>query len=255
MMLNNISFTLGLLMGDGSFQINHWKRKYLQYRIIIKLKNTPANLKMLQDQRSFYKFGTIIARKEFVIWAINDKKQVKQFLGLIVENPILSHKYLAKLKILKMLYGINNNISYSEYSFLEGSECWSWPFDKPPFPINPIVDFNENYKWWLSGFVEAEGYFCIRKNGNQSFSVSQKNGDLLLNSIKVFLKLPNKVFQKKCGTSVLETYNSRCCFRVIEFFEDYPLKGEKYISFTRFKNYLQSKPAKTNKVGSGKGNN
>jgi hypothetical protein len=77
---------------------------------------------MLQDQRSFYKLGTIVARKEFVIWAINDKKQVKQFLELIVENPILSYKYLTKLKILKMLYGINNNISYSEYSFLEGSE-------------------------------------------------------------------------------------------------------------------------------------
>lgn len=42
-----LHFTLGLLMGDVSFQINHWKKKYLQYRIIIKLKNNYENIKML----------------------------------------------------------------------------------------------------------------------------------------------------------------------------------------------------------------
>jgi hypothetical protein len=28
---------------------------------------------------------------------------------------------------------------------------------------------------WLSGFIEAEGCFSVRKNGNNSFSIAQKN--------------------------------------------------------------------------------
>lgn len=28
---------------------------------------------------------------------------------------------------------------------------------------------------WLSGFIEAEGCFCLRKNLNRSFSIAQNN--------------------------------------------------------------------------------
>lgn len=240
-MQNNISFTLGLLIGDGSFQINHWKKKYLQYRVVIKLKNTPSNLKMLQDQREYYKCGTIVPTKSTVVWAINHKKQVHQFLNLLKENPLLDYKCSAKTKILKILYGIENNVSYAEYSFLEEDISeWKWPFKKPLVPTTPI-EFTENYKWWLCGFVEAEGCFCIRKNGSQSFSVSQKNGELIIDSIKTFFEIPNKILLKKCGTLVIETYNSRCCLKVARFFENYTLKGEKKVSFDFFKKHLYSK--------------
>jgi hypothetical protein len=89
--------------------------------------------------------------------------------------------------------------------------------------------------------VEAEGCFCIRKSGRQSFSVSQKDGRLIMNSIKTFFEIPNKILQTKCGTLVLETANSRCCFKVLKFFESGSLKGEKRISFNRFKGHLYSK--------------
>jgi len=87
--------------------------------VVIKLKNTPSNLKMLQDQREYYKCGTIVPTKSTVVWAINHKKQVHQFLNLLKENPLLDYKCSAKTKILKILYGIENNVSYAEYSFLE----------------------------------------------------------------------------------------------------------------------------------------
>jgi len=34
--------------GDGSIQVNHWRFTYLQFRLVIKLKSTPGNKKMLQ---------------------------------------------------------------------------------------------------------------------------------------------------------------------------------------------------------------
>ena len=33
--------------GDGSIQVNHWRNKYLQYRLVIKLANLKANYDML----------------------------------------------------------------------------------------------------------------------------------------------------------------------------------------------------------------
>ena len=34
-------FWVGLIDGDGSIQVNHWKKKSLQYRLVIKLKHEP----------------------------------------------------------------------------------------------------------------------------------------------------------------------------------------------------------------------
>jgi hypothetical protein len=33
--------------GDGSIQVNHWRKKSLQYRLVIKLKNIKSNYTML----------------------------------------------------------------------------------------------------------------------------------------------------------------------------------------------------------------
>jgi hypothetical protein len=33
--------------GDGSIQVNHWRKQYLQYRLIIKLDNLKSNFNML----------------------------------------------------------------------------------------------------------------------------------------------------------------------------------------------------------------
>ena len=44
-------FWVGLLEGDGSIQVNHWRKEILQYRIEIKLKDTEMNKKMLGEIR------------------------------------------------------------------------------------------------------------------------------------------------------------------------------------------------------------
>lgn len=40
-------FWVGLMDGDGSIQVNHWRKKNLQYRLIIKLSNLESNYNML----------------------------------------------------------------------------------------------------------------------------------------------------------------------------------------------------------------
>lgn len=41
------AFTVGLIDGDGSLQVNHWRRKLLQFRLIVKLSDKPLNFEML----------------------------------------------------------------------------------------------------------------------------------------------------------------------------------------------------------------
>ena len=132
-MQQQIDFTLGLLMADGSFQINHWKKKYLQYRIIIKFKNVPENIKMLQDLRSHFKIGTININQHNVLWAINHKKDVTYFLTLIKNHPLLHLKTKTHTTILKMIYALDHKMSYNEYQFLKEKENqgqWLWPCNK-----------------------------------------------------------------------------------------------------------------------------
>ena len=40
-------FWVGLMDGDGSIQVNHWRNKSLQFRVIIKLSNIKSNYNML----------------------------------------------------------------------------------------------------------------------------------------------------------------------------------------------------------------
>ena len=42
-------FWVGLMDGDGSAQVNHWRSTYLQFRLVIKLKSTPGSRRMLQQ--------------------------------------------------------------------------------------------------------------------------------------------------------------------------------------------------------------
>ena len=41
------AFTVGLIDGDGSLQVNHWRSKTLQFRLVVKLSDKPLNYEML----------------------------------------------------------------------------------------------------------------------------------------------------------------------------------------------------------------
>lgn len=65
--------------GDGSIQINHWKLKYLQYRIVIKLKHTFANENMLIKNNIG---GHITFVKDFVNWVEKDCVKILHILKI-----------------------------------------------------------------------------------------------------------------------------------------------------------------------------
>lgn len=50
------AFVVGLIDGDGSLQVgeNHWRRKSLQYRLVVKLKYNEFNKAMLDHIAKHY---------------------------------------------------------------------------------------------------------------------------------------------------------------------------------------------------------
>ena len=63
-------FWVGLMDGDGSIQVNHWRKKNLQYRMVIKLSNLESNVKMLMLIKQHFKGHVRISKNsQCVLWA------------------------------------------------------------------------------------------------------------------------------------------------------------------------------------------
>lgn len=96
-------FFVGLVDSNvGSIQVNHWRKKSLQFRVIIKLNNTPANVEMLQYIQLRLKIGKISVRPNHVL--------LLAFLDLIL--TVQKRGLTTKMKFLKW------------YSSSRNTPCW-----------------------------------------------------------------------------------------------------------------------------------
>lgn len=74
-------FTVGLIDGDGSLQVNHWRRKSLQFRLVVKLADRPLNYEMLCKIAGAY--GGYVRRgiwkhSAYIQWIVNSKTTFHQ---------------------------------------------------------------------------------------------------------------------------------------------------------------------------------
>ena len=115
--LDPLAFFLGLLEGDGSIQVNHWKKRILQYRIIIKLKFTHANYHMLSELKHSLPCMNLHVRNNYVLLVEDDQRKLKALISLIDKYGLLLHKTQKRYAFFKYCY--HQKISYSEYSILK----------------------------------------------------------------------------------------------------------------------------------------
>jgi hypothetical protein len=90
------------------------------------------------------------------------------------------------------------------------------------------------FKSWLSGFIEAEGCFSIRKNKPNSFSIGHKDDIYILEAIKQFFVASNKVRITDPAFYFLEIYKKETLHKIINHCRAYPLLGEKANSLHKF---------------------
>ena len=95
-------FWVGLMDGDGSIQVNHWRKQSLQYRLVIKLSNIKSNYNMLIEIVKVVG-GTvrITGKGADVIWVVNKKEEVKEIIKIYDIYTPLTSKKICQLAFLK----------------------------------------------------------------------------------------------------------------------------------------------------------
>lgn len=224
-------FWVGLMDGDGSIQVNHWREKSLQYRLIIKLSNLPSNYKMLIEIAKVVG-GTvrITGKGADVIWVVNKKQEVQEIIKIFDTYPPLTSKKICQLAFLKTYltesdadvdsYLLNRNFKYNQQLAI----------------IKSNTNFNlpDYFNGWLSGFIEAEGCFSIRKSNNHSFSIGQNDDFYLIEAIKLYFEVTNKVRNPYGNFYFLEVYKKEVLSKIIVHCNNYPLLGQKLESLKKF---------------------
>lgn len=219
--------------GDGSIQVNHWRNKNLQYRLIIKLSNLESNvnmLKLISNQLTGY--VRISKDGKFVLWILDNKNHIINMIKIFDKYPPLTSRLICCLSFLKGCL-LNSDVEiYLASRELKYSNQFNIIQDKNINFELPLNYFNS----WLSGFIEAEGCFSIRKNRNSSFSISQNKDIYILNAIKTYFEASNIIRTPYKNKSIysLEIYKKDILLKIIKHCELYPLLGAKKDSLFNF---------------------
>lgn len=225
-------FWVGLMDGDGSIQVNHWRHKNLQFRLVIKLSNLISNYNMLIAIAKVIG-GKVRIYKDTVLWVVDDKKEIISIIKIFETYPPLTSKKICQLQFLKDC--INHNCVFT-YLLDRNNK-----YGKQSLIVNSVFIIPSYFKCWIAGFVEAEGCFSIRKNGNHSFSVGQNDDKYLIEAIKSELNIANIVRNPYRNFYSVEAYKKETLLNIIHFFNDHPFIGEKLESFNKFKTYIIKK--------------
>ena len=230
--------------GDGSIQVNHWRKQSLQYRLVIKLSNIESNYNMLIKIAKVIG-GTvrITGKGADVIWVVNKKQEVEEIIKIYDTYPPLTSRKVCQLTFLKTCLTETSNPPPA----LAGGDTETYllnrnlKYNKQLTIIRSNINFKiPNYfKVWISGFIEAEGCFSIRKsNNNHSFSIGQNDDIYLIEAIQKYFEITNKVRNPYGKFYFLEVYKKEVLVKIIAHCTNYPLLGEKLESLNKFNKKL-----------------
>ena len=221
-------FWVGLMDGDGSIQVNHWRKQSLQYRLVIKLSNLKSNYNMLVEVAKVVG-GTvrITGKQADVIWVVNKKQEIIEVIKIFDTYPPLTSKKICQLAFLKTCLtetSVEKYLSTRDTKFKEQFTIINANFKLPTY-----------FKAWLSGFIEAEGCFSIRKTKAHSFSIGQNDDVYLIDAIKQYFEVSNKVRNPYGNFYFIEVYKKEVLAKIVAHCTNYPLLGEKLESLKKFR--------------------
>jgi len=246
-------YFVGLIEGDGWISVNK-KGKYVCYELGIEL--SIKDIQLLYKIKEILGVGNITLKNrksingldlKLVRFNIRNKKHLKEIiLPIFNEYPMITNKQYDFLRFKELL---NNNIIYSK-DLLDYKR-----------PIKPLYNVNEilniwYFKYWLIGFIEAEGCFSIYKSINRtskiaSFDISQTKSYEIIEAIKQFLGISANVYNnKKTQSFSIKTVKINNIDNIIKYLKNNPVKlmGNKRLQYILFLKELRTIPKYSNKI-------
>lgn len=234
-------FWVGLMDGDGSIQVNHCRKQSLQYRLIIKLSPLESNIDMLtfisKEIGGSVKLVNKKQELDAVLWVVNNKKDIIEICKIFDLYPPLTTRMALQLKFLKScllypdvnLYLENRN---SKFERMLVKDRYKLTGSK----TNSVKITSSYFESWLSGFIEAEGCFCLRAGNNHSFSIGQKKDKFLIEMIKDYFNCSNNIRILKDDFYLLEVYKKESLRKIVNhcLSSKNPLLGAKAKSLALF---------------------
>ncbi len=279
--MNNINyiygFFVGMMDGDGSIQVNHWKKKILQFRLVIKLKYTYNNENMLYIFKKYIGGNVRISfskKEKMILWVENDKQKILEICKIFEKYRLLTFRKNAQLHFLyKCVYiptytnmnekkytlktenYFENFLIYRKnkytdlYKVLQTKSTRKHTTHVYDYSVQKFTVDSENiYKYdyfasWLSGFIEAVGLFSITESTYHSFCIRIKHDAFLLKAIILFFDLHKsvKIRKLKIDFYVFEIYKKLYLYNIISHFKNNPLLGEKKVSYEKLNSSLINK--------------
>jgi hypothetical protein len=244
---------VGLLDGDGSITVDQpqkWKSK-LRIRIFISLNNNTENFNMLTLIKERICGRVRIERADkYVTWTCDKSTEFFKILSILKKYPLLTSR-----KQIQLNFALNcieepdiENFVYNRVNkYLNQKELCKM--------YNETFTIPDYFSGWLSGFIEGEGCFILRKNKRgvkhtKCFSIGQNNDEYIIKAIKTYFKSNNKIQVKKIALKdnynwkynnwgnyfKIELYGSLSRNIIYNHFIKYPLLGHKYISYSKWIN-------------------
>lgn len=229
---------VGFTDGDGCFNI-YINEKNKKVSLTFKLDQSIYNIRILYKIKKLLGYGKIKKYKNMRSLVIRDKIVLENLIIPIFDKyPLLTSKHYDYMLFKEALNIWNNNLltqteKIDQLIIIKNKKISSDYIS--PALLNVTNGLNEINKYWLVGFIEAEGSFMIvkdKKTYSLEFGITQKKDPKLLFEIGKILKCKGKIlyFNKANQCYNIKTRRKESIKFIINYFLNL-MKGMKSLEF------------------------
>lgn len=232
LIINGLSL---ILEGDGTITVDAPAKRRnlpLRVRIVISILNKPANLNMLLEIQKVVGGRVTIERKgTYVTWIASNNEHVMKAFAILAKYPLMTVRKQAQLSFAQ------NCLIHQDTKLFFETRNMKYDLDQN---FKTVVD-GDYFKAWLSGFIEAEGnFYCLKypEGGikKASFSIGQNNDLAIITKIRDYFNSKHAIIKTEGKHYRISMYGPENRERLRQHFSEYPLKGDKQISYRNWIN-------------------
>ena len=212
----------GLIDGDGSLLVN--KNGYATIEITLHERDVQTLYKIKDLLQG--KVNSRVKTKAYR-WRINNYNLLLNIYINLNSKLLTENKYL---QLCKFYIALTNNYNSSKSKkILEAAGFAELTIPKLSSSVESSIKSG-----WLSGFIDAEGYFSIRNKYTLTISISQKN-KLILEKIQEVIKIGNIYLDTSNNVYSLVISDLQGIKYLLSYFKQYPLQTSKHIDCVTFR--------------------